>query len=110
MCVHPCRCSLVNRLPLCSSSKMPILDKCCFCIALPTGGIILGALSLVGCILMGVVSLMGLIGSFAHSFEGTEGLALIRVMLVITIIFCVLLGFVSGLMILGSKRVSSGTD
>lgn len=90
--------------------QMPILDKCCFCIALPTGGIILGALSLVGCILMGVVSLMGLIGSFAHSGEGTEGLALLRVMLVITIIFCVLLGFVSGLMILGSKRVSSGTD
>ena len=99
---------------------MPILNKCCCCVDLRTGGIILGSLSLIGSVLMLILSSMGLYATY-HRFhenmtleellqqasqeQDASSLTMVRVVFWITIILCVAMAVVSVLMIVGSQKV-----
>jgi hypothetical protein len=41
--------------------KMPVVQKCCFCISLPTGGITLGSLGIISGILSIISTIFGLV-------------------------------------------------
>ena len=99
---------------------MPVLNKCCCCISLPTGGIILGALSLVGAILMVVVNSFGLYATYfrfdedvnadellqqASQEQDDSSLTLVRVIFGGMIVMYAFLAVVSVFMIVGSKQV-----
>ena len=103
---------------------MPVLNKCCCCISLPTGGIVLGALSLVGSVLMVVLNSMGLYATYhrfhedmtleelmqqANQEQDASSLTMVRVIFAVTIVMCSIMAMVSVFMIVGSKQVRTTT-
>merc|ERR1711962_1723199 len=42
---------------------LPTVEKCCACLELKTGTLIIGTLSLIGSCILGIIAIVGLIGS-----------------------------------------------
>ena len=96
---------------------MAILNKCCFCLPLPIGGIILGVLSFIGSLLLAFICGMGLYSSYQKQFIQSQGtrtedvldpITLIRIVFWFTLILSFSLCLVSVLMVVGAKKVAGG--
>jgi len=85
---------------------LPTIEKCCACLELKTGTLIIGTLSLIGSCILGIIAILGLVGSSllasgalpfgdkdqqglkeASTAAGTVGIVVTSIMLVVYILY-----------------------